>query len=688
MKLSSLLKTNVLSVLLLVLFAFSGNAQKINGVIYDENKKPLADVEIINQKNNFVTVSNSDGSFTIKGYDKDVLKFIYPSKPTKMITVNNHKNIKVYFTPPITVKDHHLNGNPLKNKVIGQVISATDKMTMPGVYVVIKGTTKGVQTNFDGYYGIDAEIGDVLEFHYLGAKTVRVVVNNKIINVALEDESAILSDVVVEGYSSTKTKAKSNVASITVDSKSVEGTHTTFKEESGKSDKSVTSKGNSSLKAGQLTAGEVNDFSHYEYWQGLTETELNQWKNHWKLSPKFRYSISLKNEKGFPIINRTVHLKNEAQIIWTARTDNTGRAELWYNPNDLSTEQITDKLQITDDKEAVLVTNPKEFHEGINFYTYPENCVTQNKINVAFMIDATGSMGDEISYLQAELYDVIGRTKKEFPEADLSMGSVFYRDHGDEYLLKNFDFTASVPNVISFIKKQHANGGGDFPEAVIEGLEASIDNMNWDDDARAKLLFVLLDAPPHYSEQNIIKLQNLTKKAAAKGIRIIPIAASGIDKSTEYLMRAMALETNGTYLFITNHSGIGNNHIEPSTESYKVEMLNDLILRVILQFASVNHCKSETANYSKNTKIEDQLTTDDLISFKYFPNPTNGVVNVTLNKEASELYLFDATGKLILYKTEKSNEYKIDLSELPTAIYYLKVVVEDKELFGKIIKQI
>ncbi|WP_163408601.1 carboxypeptidase-like regulatory domain-containing protein [Flavobacterium ajazii] len=711
-------KTGLLITVLFILFSFNVNAQIVSGIIYDGNKKPLTDVEIVNQQNNFVTVSNVDGSFTIKGNKKDELKFIYPGESVKIAVVDNVKNLKVYFDDAETIRkkqekireeedrrwekekrksdrkyrtkkekvsriitaDHSLRGNPLKKTVIGQITDESGPL--PGATIIIKGTKIAATTDFDGYYGIDAKIGDVLVISYIGMKTVEVKVDNRIMNVVLYSDVVMLESVVTTAVGSRKDRVAGLKVERSVSSIAEEVAAAPI------SDKKIAVTGkNNSIKAGQLTAGEVNDFSYYSYWKGLTETELNQWKNHWKLNPVYRYSVSLKNDKGFPVINKTVYLKYEKEIVWTARTDNTGRAELWFQPNDLSVEKTSDNLQIIDVDKLVLVSKPKEFHDGINTYTYKQDCVEQNKINIAFVIDATGSMGDEISYLQAELYDVIERTKKEFPGSDLSMGSVFYRDAGDEYLVKNFDFTTNIKNVISFIKKQNANGGGDYPEAVIEALEASIENMSWDDDARSKLLFLLLDAPPHYSDANVVKLQNLAKKAAEKGIRIIPIAASGIDKSTEYLMRAIALETNGTYLFITNHSGIGNDHIEPSAENYKVEMLNDLILRVIIQNCSVNTCDSKESSYSQNTEIEEKLTKKDAIDFKYYPNPTKDIVTVTLNKEAEELYLFDTTGKLILYKTDKSKEYKLDLAFLPNAVYYLKVLVDKREVFGKIIKQ-
>ena len=80
-------------------------------------------------------------------------------------------------------------------------------------------------------------------------------------------------------------------------------------------------------------------------------------------------------------------------------------------------------------------------------------------------------------------------------------------------------------------------------------------------------------------------MQTATKKASEKGIKIIPVVASGIDKETEFLMRFIACATNGTYVFLTDDSGIGESHLEPTVGKYEVEMLNDLIIRLILKYS-------------------------------------------------------------------------------------------------------
>ena len=72
------------------------------------------------------------------------------------------------------------------------------KDPLPGVSIVIKGTTKGTQTDFDGKYTIKVKNGDILEFSYIGMKIKQVkVTGQKIINVVLEEDNVTLQEVVV-----------------------------------------------------------------------------------------------------------------------------------------------------------------------------------------------------------------------------------------------------------------------------------------------------------------------------------------------------------------------------------------------------------------------------------------------------------------------------------------------------------
>ena len=84
------------------------------------------------------------------------------------------------------------------------------KDPLPGVSIVIKGTTQGTQTDFDGKYTIKVKNGDILEFSYIGMKIKQVkVTGQKIINVVLEEDNVTLQEVVITtGYVGKRNRKK------------------------------------------------------------------------------------------------------------------------------------------------------------------------------------------------------------------------------------------------------------------------------------------------------------------------------------------------------------------------------------------------------------------------------------------------------------------------------------------------
>lgn len=94
---------------------------------------------------------------------------------------------------------------PLNAKMISGIVS--DKSgPLPGVSVVIKGIQRGTQTDFDGYYQIEAAIGEELTFSYIGFETKKIIINSKVIDLQLTESSNRLEEVVVVGYGSVKKK--------------------------------------------------------------------------------------------------------------------------------------------------------------------------------------------------------------------------------------------------------------------------------------------------------------------------------------------------------------------------------------------------------------------------------------------------------------------------------------------------
>lgn len=94
------------------------------------------------------------------------------------------------------------------------VVSDKDGAPLPGVYVLITGTTTGTLTGTDGTYSIAAEKGDELEFQCLGLTTVHVTVGNSaVVNVTMTDDQNYIDELVVVGYGTQKKSSLTSAVS-------------------------------------------------------------------------------------------------------------------------------------------------------------------------------------------------------------------------------------------------------------------------------------------------------------------------------------------------------------------------------------------------------------------------------------------------------------------------------------------
>jgi hypothetical protein len=467
-------------------------------------------------------------------------------------------------------------------------------------------------------------------------------------------------------------------------------------------------------RSGLLTAGEINDFSKWKLWEDLDSSTFALYAGTWQFRMKERYSVQLINNANRPVCDARVQLLDKkGKVLWEAKSDNTGKAELWNGTKGMSQEKpasIRAEYKGRTSRTDYVVP----IAEGMNYLQMDAPCEVPLAADIVFVVDATGSMGDEITYLKQELDDVIKRASAG-SSLKLRTGSVFYRDHGDEYLVRHSPLSATVSQTMNFIRSQGASGGGDGPEAVEEGLEQALKTMEWSAEARTRLMFLILDAAPHTDTASVRRMQAAAAKAAAMGVRIIPVTASGIDKSAEYLMRSLALATNGTYTFITNHSGIGGHHIEPSTDSYKVELLNNLLVRLIRDYSSMPSCEEGVAALGlAKEDLRDTVITwvqpngkDSLVrpqgpgnqdslqakptaskewAWKFYPNPCPGMLHVETKGPADFLFFCDQNGKVLqrIDMREKS-AIEMDLRQYPAGIYYVRISHKIDTLSGKLV---
>lgn len=342
--------------------------------------------------------------------------------------------------------------------------------------------------------------------------------------------------------------------------------------------------------AGVVTAGEWCDLTNWDFWSKLMlGEEYSNMAEYWQLYTNNRVAVKVTDEHGNAMAGVKVKLLREGDgtsTVWETVTDNHGMAECWLGLLQQS-DGKADRLRVSlngemmDGHPAICPMDSLLQSVTVNEYVCKKSSSVSQQADIAFIVDATGSMSDEIDFLKEDLMDIIRRVESVRPSMKMRTAALFYRDEGDEYLTRHHDFTTNLSQTVSFVEQQRAEGGGDYPEAVHTALDRMLQDLSWDSQARTRIAFLVLDAPAHHEDAVIHSLQKSVEQCAKQGIRLIPVAASGVDKNTEFMLRFFAVSTGGTYVFITDDSGVGNSHLVASVGDYKVEQLNNLIIRLI-----------------------------------------------------------------------------------------------------------
>lgn len=459
---------------------------------------------------------------------------------------------------------------------------------------------------------------------------------------------------------------------------------------------------------GLLTAGEISDFSKWDDWNKLITGDFSDHVNSTSTNHGKRFTVLIQNNQQNPLPFATVKLFSNHMLIFQTISDNTGKAELFTGLSDVKTDRY--QIEVAYKNKTTRIESPTEFKSGINNCILDLECgEKKHGLEIAFVVDATGSMDDEIAYLKDDMIDILQKSQKNI-DGELRVASVFYRDQGDEYVTRQSDFTTDLKNASDFVKTQYAGGGGDFPEAVPEGLEAAI-NLDWSNEENTKIIFLLLDAPPHSDSKSFESIKKTMIEAAARGIRIVPVICSGADKQLEYLMRTAAIITNGTYTFLTDHSGIGGTHMKPSTDEYEVYTLNQLMVNVIDRFTimpkceqaldtiplTVDHLSYLTRDENPSIPIDigtqgdekkDSIQTKKELEVTVAPNPFDEQTTLMLSLDVTgKIYVYDMNGKILeMIDIKNERNYLLDMSIYSKGTYYLILEHQDKRVVKKIIK--
>lgn len=337
-----------------------------------------------------------------------------------------------------------------------------------------------------------------------------------------------------------------------------------------------------SQQAGQLTAGDWDDNQNYElfkrYTEGFTQSQagLHPW------NAKDRILIQATNENGEAISNAVVEIREGDTLLWSAPTGSNG--QLVFLPRQDAPEPLESYAVMVQGGAAqpgvASVTSTQAGGAAQWHLTLAgARAEPPTALDLVFVVDTTGSMGDELSYIQGEIASIVEAIREQSGNVEMRFAMILYRDEGDDYVTRVLGFTSSQSDFREKLDNQRAAGGGDYEEAVHKAMAAA-NQLSFRKDNAARVLFWIADAPPHREqiEDFLGEVQGLRQK----GVKIYPVAASGVADVAEYLMRLAAQASMARYTFLTDDSGIGNPHAEPHLPCFQVQYLKNILEQAIL----------------------------------------------------------------------------------------------------------
>lgn len=290
-----------------------------------------------------------------------------------------------------------------------------------------------------------------------------------------------------------------------------------------------------------LTCIAHDDNEYYDAWTEIVYKYYGAFNYYFNYYPvKTNKRLTIEAPKGFDF--EVSLLNEEKEVVYTNKPNAFGVCYLfpnWYS----NTYQIIVKYQDKNTLEEIV----EEFSITNKITLKIETKVVEKEIiDLMFVVDTTATMNDELEYLKNEIADVVERVKS-FNDCIVNVAILLYKDKGEIYETLYSEFTTNIEEQLAFLQNKIAYGGGDFEEAVEVAIEEAY-SKSWSDSS-TKLLIHIGDAPCH--DENIDDWYNAVLNLCSKGIRLITVASSGINKKTEYLFRSMTLISNGHYIALT-----------------------------------------------------------------------------------------------------------------------------------------
>ena len=296
-----------------------------------------------------------------------------------------------------------------------------------------------------------------------------------------------------------------------------------------------------------VKAGEWDDNANYREFQRFLDQQ-NRYGSHVRVDISDRQFLVVRDAQGKAVPGCAITVSDDQQRTASLTTMSSGRAILFPRAEGLRGQRFTASARCLGSRETRTIDLAQS--GGVTAFDMKGQRQDQQRrtIDIAFVLDSTGSMSEEIAAVKATIHSVASTLDELGVSARI--GLVEFKDRSDRLVTRVYPMTPDFQGFARDVASIRASGGGDTPESVNEGLHVALDELAWNRGATARLAFLIGDAPPHLDYQQDVSYAESMKTASQRGVQIYTIAASGMDQVGQVIWRQIAQYTGGTNMFV------------------------------------------------------------------------------------------------------------------------------------------
>ncbi|MBL8967545.1 MAG: VWA domain-containing protein [Spirochaetaceae bacterium] len=350
-----------------------------------------------------------------------------------------------------------------------------------------------------------------------------------------------------------------------------------------------------------LKAGFSDDNEQY----GLFVKFLDQWKEtpHKELDVRERLVLKLLDAKDRPVANADLVVKVGSRTVAKGKSYSDGGFSIYPRDYAGATEAQVYRVEVASPAGKAAIDLPRGGPRSATVKLAAERKIAAPlPVDVLFIMDTTGSMGEEIERLRATIEIIHTNLSALKPKPAIRFGLVLYKDREDEYVTEVHPFTADLDAFQKVLDGVTAGGGGDTPEDLQAALEDSVRRMAWNKDG-LRLAFAVTDAPAQLYPDQTYDYAAAAREAKEKGIKLFTIGTGGLDLEGEYVLRQLSQYTQGKYIFLTYGEGGESEGGKEGSVSHHTgtNFTTDKLEAVVIRFV-----KEELARFSEKPLVYDE----------------------------------------------------------------------------------